>query len=126
VAIDRGNVFLDLKKFDHTIASNDKAIENDPKNGLSWQNESAALFSQQKYDEATKCYDKANEIDPKNTATWSGRGSTLIEKGEYQGVAAALDTARAMNPNDTSILRPCRVSTQTARLITKKRWSCFV
>jgi tetratricopeptide (TPR) repeat protein len=61
----RGNDYLEKKKYDSAIADYTKAIELNPKDAIAFHNRGGAYFNKEKYALAVADYQEALRLDPK-------------------------------------------------------------
>jgi serine/threonine-protein kinase len=87
-------------KLDEAIAEHRKAIELDPKRGLSHRNFGLALAKQGKPAEAVEAYRRAIDLSPKYAATYPSLGLALTELGRLEEAVAAYRTYVQLNPKD--------------------------
>ncbi len=83
-----------LRRAEEALASFDKAIDLDPKNGLIWYNRGAVLNYLGRYDEALASYDKASALSSEQISFVDfGRAEALLALNRWDEGGKALDEA---------------------------------
>ena len=98
----KGNILLNLGKFDKAISAVDEAIQLDPKNPQAWKEKALDSHVLGKYNESLAAYEKVIELEPENASAWiwKGKGDALKALGHQAEADAAY--ARAGELEDKS------------------------
>src|SRR5205807_1728030 len=95
----RGNVFIELKRYDEALVAYDKAVTIKPEFAEAWLGRGNVFRELKGYDEALAVYDKAVAIKPELAEAWFGRGNVFFQLGRYDEALVAYDKAVAIKPN---------------------------
>jgi len=116
----RGNIFLELERYDDALAAYDKALVLRPDLENAWLGRGNLFGQLKRYDDAFAAYDKALALEPDLETAWFGRGTLFSELERYDDAFAAYDQALALKPD--------LISAEGARLRAKMHlcdWSNF-
>ncbi|MDP1028774.1 tetratricopeptide repeat protein [Sphingomonas sp. KR1UV-12] len=102
--LDRGNLMLDIGRFDDAIRDFDKALSFEPKNALALADRGMAQAWKGNLDAASNDLDAAFAIDPKNVVALRGRGLVAQRKGAWGDAVAAYTSALQLEPSSSFAL----------------------
>lgn len=97
--VDRGNVYLDLKKYDLAIQDYSQAIKIDPEYDVAYRNRGLTHKKKGEYDEAIKDCNKAISLNPKYVNAYVDLGNSHKMKGEYYKAVEFLSVAINLDPD---------------------------
>lgn len=89
----RGDTFLELKRYDDALASYNRAVELRPEYAAAWNGKGNTLLALKRYEEARNAYDKAIQIQPDYAEAWIGRGNALDSLQQYKEAINSFDRA---------------------------------
>jgi tetratricopeptide (TPR) repeat protein len=92
-----GGKLIDRKTY-QMIAPYDKALEENPRDAVAWNDKGATLGAMGRHQEAIACYDKALEEDLTNAVIWNNKGGALVPLGRHQEAILCCDRALKLNP----------------------------
>ncbi len=88
-----GNTFYELKRYQDSLKSYEKALQIDPEYEVAWRGKGDVLQSLKRDRDSLEAYEKAIQIEPKDWQAWLGRAQVLEKLGKpeeaidtYQGV----------------------------------------
>ena len=91
----RGNALRDLKGYDETLASYDRALTLQPDYAEVLNNRGNALCELKRYDEALASYGSALTLRPDHVDALNNCGNTLRELKRFDEALASYDRARS-------------------------------
>ena len=95
----RGNVLLELKKYDEALANYDRAIELKPDYAEAYSKRGNALIDLKRLNEALASYDRAIVLKPDYANAYSNRGNTLQRLKRFDEALASYDRAIELKPD---------------------------
>lgn len=90
---ENGISYVLSSQYNDAIDALSKAIELNPKEGLSYELRGVAYFALGNYKQAIADYNKAIKLDPKFAMAYGGRGLTYYDLGNYKQAIDDLDKA---------------------------------
>jgi tetratricopeptide (TPR) repeat protein/transglutaminase-like putative cysteine protease len=97
--VDRGNLMLDIRRFDDAIKNFDKALSLEPANGMAMADRGLARAWKGDVEAASNDLNAASAIDPKNVVVFRARGLIAQQKGAWRDAIAAYTSALQLEPN---------------------------
>ena len=82
------------------MACYERALHENPRNALAWQNLGNVYLGLQRADDALDCYGKAVSLDRRRAIAWRGMGEVLSSRGQYREALSCLDRAIELIPSD--------------------------
>ena len=95
----RGNVFLELNRFEEALSSYDNALLHKPDYALAYYNRGNAFLELKRYIDAIQSYDRALTIMPDYAEVYHHRGNAFLELNLYEESFASYDRAIALKPD---------------------------
>ena len=96
--VDRGNLMLDIMRFDDAIKNFDKALSLEPTNGMALADRGLARAWKGDLEAASLDLNAASTIDPKNMVVFRARGLIAQQKGAWRDAIAAYTSALQLEP----------------------------
>jgi len=100
----KGNVLLELARYDESLKLYDKALDIDPNNIFSLYNKGLTFDRMDNPYEALKWYDKALDIDPKYISALLGKGFIYSKMRNYNEEIKCYDMVLDIEPKDLGAL----------------------
>ncbi len=97
--LDRGNLMLDIRRFDDAIKDFDKALSLEPKNAMALADRGMARAWKGDLEAASTDLNAAFAIDPKNVVVFRARGLIAQQKGAWRDAIAAYTSALQLEPS---------------------------
>ena len=94
-----GSCYLDLDKYERSLAASSRALEEDPKHHQVWVNKGIVLRKLDRLDEAEECYRKALELKPDYAELHSSLGSLHIVRGNPREALQCFKRAITLSPS---------------------------
>ncbi|MBE9042128.1 tetratricopeptide repeat protein [Oscillatoriales cyanobacterium LEGE 11467] len=94
----RGNILINLERYEEAIENYDRALEIEPNHLKTWKNRGSALINLERYEEALESYDRALEIEPGAYLFWMFRGDVL-SLGRYEEAIESYDRVLEIKSN---------------------------
>src|SRR5262245_45699181 len=94
----RGDILLQLQRFDEALADFDKALARRPDDADAWYNSGNASAALMQFDDALARYDRALAIDPNHVLSLNNRGNALRKLGRQAEALTSYDRALAIAP----------------------------
>ena len=97
--VDRGVALVMEGKYDEAIKAFDKAIEQNPKDAVAYNNRGAAYGQIGNYKQQIEDSNKAIELNPGDAVAYNNRGVAHGELGDYEQEIKDCSKAIEINPN---------------------------
>jgi predicted O-linked N-acetylglucosamine transferase (SPINDLY family) len=101
----RGNVLVELGRFEEALHSFDRAIRLAASHGAAHYGRGNALMSLQRLDEALASYERAMALTPDDARVLNNYGVALVRMGRYEEAVRAFDRAISARPADAEAYR---------------------
>ena len=95
---DKGDVLLELERYDEALECYDKVVELNTDNAWVHYRRWMALFELERYDEALECIDKVIKMEPNAADMHSSKGATLLGLKRCNDALEYVDKAISKNP----------------------------
>jgi protein O-GlcNAc transferase len=102
--VDRGNLLVELRRFEEAIASFDRNIALVPGNAEAFNNRGVALGELNRLDDALASFDRAIAIEPSYAAAHHNRGNALRMLDRFQEALTSFDCAIALKPDSAEAI----------------------
>ncbi|NOU18747.1 MAG: tetratricopeptide repeat protein [Bacteroidales bacterium] len=93
----KGNIYVDLKKYDEAIRYYNKAIESNPKYANPYNGLGDVYSDLKEYDKTIENYNRAIELDPKNAYTYTELGNVYKSLQQYDKAIENYNRAIELN-----------------------------
>ena len=95
VLYNRGNILVELERFEAALASYDQALSEYPRFADAHNNRGNVLQKLKRHAEAISSFDEAIRIEPRNAEPYNGRGVSLLAQHKFQEALLSFDQAIA-------------------------------
>jgi len=90
----KGNILLNLGRYDESLDAIDKAIQLDPENPSAWYEKASYYEVLGKYNESLDAYEMITELEPEKASVWWFKGNILEALGRQIDADAAYAKAK--------------------------------
>jgi tetratricopeptide (TPR) repeat protein len=101
--VEQGYIYLKMKRFRHSLAAFDSAVELDEHSGAAWVGRAVALYELDRDRESLAAYRRARDLAPQGARSLNGIGMVLLTFREFASALIALDRAQELDPLDFDI-----------------------
>lgn len=103
--IDKGNIFLNWKRYQEALSTFNEAIRLDPQEALAYNGKGNALQELRQYQEALSAFNEAIRLEPQEVSAHFNKGNLLYDRGQYKEAIQEYDIALRLSPQDPGISR---------------------
>jgi tetratricopeptide (TPR) repeat protein len=98
--VEQGYIYYKMKRFRHSLAAFNSAIELDTESGAAWVGRAVALYTLARDHESNAAYRRARDLAPQDARSLNAMGMLLISVRHYESAFIALGRAQELHPFD--------------------------